>query len=97
VYVVTVWFEVLPGFVEAFRREISANAQISLLHEDGCRQFDVCADPLAPNAVFLYEVYDSRVAFDVHLASAHFRRFNELTAPWVVSKKVSTFERLWPL
>jgi len=45
-----------------------------------CRQFDVCVSASHSNGVFLYEVYDSKAAFDAHLASAHFRQFTESTA-----------------
>jgi quinol monooxygenase YgiN len=95
-HVITVLFKVKPGCMEQFRRDMVANADASVRLEPGCRQFDVCTDPLAPDTVFLYEVYDSKDAFDAHLASAHFRSFNDATTAWVESKTVSALERIYP-
>jgi len=93
-HIVTVHFHIAPDHREDFLREIKANASRSVEHEPGCRQFDVCVSPDDAGHVFLYEVYDNRAAFDAHLASAHFQRFNSLTTDWVVSKQVESFERV---
>ena len=95
-YVITVSFEIKKDFVRAFRLEMVANAQASLQREPGCRQFDVCLDPTDDTKVFLYELYNSRDAFDAHLASDHFIRFNQTTASWVAAKKVLAMERVFP-
>ena len=44
--------------------------------ERGCRRFDVLEPAGEPDRVVLYEIYDDRAAFDAHLQSEHFRRFN---------------------
>jgi quinol monooxygenase YgiN len=44
--------------------------------------------------VLLYEVYTDKTAFDAHLASAHFRDFNDAVQEWVGDKQLSTFEKL---
>jgi autoinducer 2-degrading protein len=44
--------------------------------ERGCRRFDVLEPAGEPDRVVLYEIYDDRAAFDAHLQSDHFRRFN---------------------
>jgi quinol monooxygenase YgiN len=51
----------------------------------------VCIDPAAPTSVFLYEVYDDRRAFDVHLTLPHFRGFDASAKPLVLSKRVRLF------
>ena len=96
-YVVIVDFAVKPEFVAAFREEMVKNARASREREPGCRQFDVCVAPGDPTAIFLYEIYDDRAAFDAHLATPHFLAFNERTAPWLADKKVRTLERIEPL
>jgi len=95
-FVVTVMFVVRPERTEDFRREMVANARASLAHEPGCRQFDVAVDPQNPATIFLYELYDDRAAFDMHLASAHFRSFDATVAGWTVSKLVHMFQRIEP-
>jgi len=96
VLAVTVAFEIKPAFVAAFRQEIVANAQASVRDEQGCRQFDVCEDSATPGRFFLYELYESRAAFDAHLASLHFARFNETTERWIVSRQAQFMTRICP-
>ena len=89
-YVVIVDFRIKPERVAEFMPLMLENARASRETEPGCRQFDVCVDPADGTAVFLYEVYDDRAAFDVHLASAHFKKFDPAVAPMVASKSVRT-------
>ena len=95
-YVITVLFSVRPEHSPEFLQAIVANARTSVAEESGCRQFDVCVSDRNSNDVFLYEVYDSKAAFDAHLASAHFRQFTESTAAWVTAKVIQAFERTYP-
>jgi autoinducer 2-degrading protein len=95
-YVVTVEFVVKPEHAAAFRPEVTENARKSRDTEPGCLQFDVCAAPSVPDAIFLYEVYTGRVAFDAHLASAHFRAFDSKVGNWIIRKTVRTYERIEP-
>jgi (4S)-4-hydroxy-5-phosphonooxypentane-2,3-dione isomerase len=96
VYVVTVAFAIKPAHLVEFRSAMIENATASRRFERGCRQFDVCADPLDPASIFLYELYDDRDAFDEHLASAHFREFDARVREWVASKTVRFYERVDP-
>ena len=95
-YVVTVEFVVKIEHVQDFRTAIVANARTSREFEPGCRQFDVCTDPANARAVFLYELYSDRAAFDAHLASDHFRQFDQQVAPWVERKTARMLGRLEP-
>jgi len=95
-YVITVLFSIRPEHSSEFLQAMVANARTSAAEESGCRQFDVCVSDKNPNDIFLYEVYDSKAAFDAHLASAHFRQFSESTAPWVTAKNIQAFERSFP-
>lgn len=84
-YVVTVRFEIESGHVVEFRQAILLQASNSL-SEKGCRQFDVCFDPEDETSCFLYERYDDRAAFEIHLASEHFKNFDQVVTPWTKSK-----------
>jgi autoinducer 2-degrading protein len=95
-YVVTVEFEVEPQHVAAFRQLVCENAQTSRQREPGCHQFDVCTDPARPTAVFLYERYHSREAFEAHLASEHFARFDAAARGMVATKVVRALHRIDP-
>ena len=89
-YVIVVDFEIKPERLAEFMPLMLENARASRETEPGCRVFDVCVDPKKETSVFLYEVYDDRAAFDAHLASEHFKRFDAAVAPMLASKAVRT-------
>ncbi len=93
-YVITVVFEVEPSAATAFRARVQQQAADSLSQEPGCRRFDVCADPDRPERIFLYEIYDDAAAFDLHLASAHFKAFDADVASLVARKVVERWDLL---
>lgn len=93
-YVIAVDFETSEEHLEAFITAVKAQAKTSLDVEPGCLRFDVCQDPDRPERIFLYEIYESPAAFDIHLASAHMAAFNETVADWTVSKVVKNYTLL---
>jgi quinol monooxygenase YgiN len=92
-YVVIVEFKLRADRAGEFIALIRENARTSVQTEQGCRQFDVCLDPKDPAYVFLYELYDDRAAFEAHLATGHFKTFDQNSAPMVLDKKVRLLER----
>jgi quinol monooxygenase YgiN len=95
-YVVTVEFDIHPQHFATFLPLMRDNARASREKEAGCRQFDVCTDAARPSSVLLYEVYDDHAAFDAHLASAHFKRFDAAVRDMVANKIVRTLRRVEP-
>ena len=93
-YVVIVDFVTKPEKATAFAQAVSENAKASLEREPACHQFDVCVSPDEPSEFFLYEIYRDRAGFDAHLASAHFKSFDQLVKPWIAAKKLRFFERI---
>lgn len=91
-YAVCVMFQLKPDCMGDFMPLMLENARASLDAEPDCHQFDVATDPERPDAVFLYELYSDRAAFEVHLASDHFRAFNATTREMIAKKAVTT----WP-
>lgn len=90
-YVILVDFRVHPGERAAFRRLIDENARESCRTEPGCRRFDVLEPAGEPDRVLLYEIYDDRAAFDAHVRSAHFARFDAASAALVAAKAVTEY------
>lgn len=90
-FVVTVVFRAKPEFRAQFREAMLENAATSRASEPGCRRFDVCESADGAE-IFLYEIYDSEAAFQAHLASDHYKRFNATTPPWVAEKNVVKYE-----
>ncbi len=93
-YVVVVTFRVASEAVERFRKRVIEQARISVESESGCVRFDVC-EPEDGADFLLYEVYADRAAFDVHLASDHFRQFDDEVRPMVKDKQVTTWHRVF--
>lgn len=93
-FAVTVSFTVAEEFANDFATLIQSNAATSVNEETGCQLFDVCTDPSKPTNFFLYEIYDDAAAFDLHLASAHFKAFNQASAHLVVDKTINTFTKV---
>jgi (4S)-4-hydroxy-5-phosphonooxypentane-2,3-dione isomerase len=90
-YVITVSFDINPEARKDFLRLMIANAEASLAQEPGCLRFDVLVPEDGDGEVFLYEVYTSRAAFDLHLASDHFRAFDRATASMVARKTARSY------
>jgi len=90
-YAVCVTFKIHSEQLQDFLPLMLANARTSREEETGCQMFDVCVQDAE---VFLYEIYDDRAAFDLHLASAHFKTFDASTAHMVASKQVALFDEV---
>jgi quinol monooxygenase YgiN len=88
-FAIIVDFRLQPGAKTAFRRLIDENARTSCRDEPGCRRFDVLETPSEGDRIVLYEIYDDRAAFQAHIETGHFARFNEASAALVADKKVT--------
>ena len=89
-FVVTVNFSVKRNQIEQFKPLMLENARLSLGLEPGCKQFDVCFDSNEPCECFLYEVYDDKPAFEMHLQMPHFKLFDAKVAEMLDNKIVKT-------
>jgi (4S)-4-hydroxy-5-phosphonooxypentane-2,3-dione isomerase len=88
-FVIIVDFRLRPGSKPVFRDLINENARASCRDEPGCRRFDVLESPSEADRIVLYEIYDDRAAFQAHMETGHFARFNEASAALVADKKVT--------
>ncbi|WP_380056838.1 putative quinol monooxygenase [Falsihalocynthiibacter sp. SS001] len=93
-FAVCVKFTINTYHIAEFGKRIERNAAISVTEEAGCQLFDVCTDPESSNVFFLYEIYDDAAAFDVHIASDHFKEFNQATEHMVAKKELSTYSKV---
>jgi quinol monooxygenase YgiN len=90
VLAVTVTFRLHEGRAEAFMPLLRDNARASVAREPGCLRFDLCIPEGGDgHEVFLYELYRDRADFDAHLASDHYRAFDEATRAMVASKRAT--------
>lgn len=93
-FVVIVDWRVAPEDADTFAALLEGQAHTSLSREPACRVFDVAQDPEDPGSFFLYEVYDDRAAFDLHLETPHFAAFAKAADPMTLSKIVRTLTRI---
>ena len=91
-FVITVDFNLHTGALEPFLILIKDNARKSLSDEPGCDRFDVLIEKGAPDHIVLYEIYQDRAAFNLHLKSRHFAEFNAASQRYVMDKKVVEYE-----
>ena len=92
-FAITVAFELVEGAFPEFHRLLAQNAALSVELEPDCLRFDVLTpnDAAAPTHVFIYEIYRDRAAFDLHLASDHFRQFDQRSRDLVLSKTIVAY------
>ena len=80
---ILVEFVVQPDFMARFRGLVRANARQSLSDEAGCRRFDVLVPEDDARRIVLYEIYDDKPAFDAHVRSDHYVKFDAASADLV--------------
>jgi (4S)-4-hydroxy-5-phosphonooxypentane-2,3-dione isomerase len=91
---VCVDFEIDPASLDAFLTIIQNNASDSLANEVGCHQFDITQNPQNPIKIFLYELYDDALAFEVHKKASHYLEFNQLASEMVTAKSVRLLQKI---
>ena len=91
---VCVDFEVVTESLDAFLTIMQKNASDSLANEVGCHQFDISQDPQNPTNIFLYELYDDAVAFELHKKARHYLEFNQLVSEMVTAKSVRLLDKI---
>jgi len=83
--ILMVRIRVKPRHLEDYIRAMIADAQGSVLHEPGCRRFDIIQDEDEPTKLGLCEVYNDEAAVEDHLRRPHFLKWQETTADWVAA------------
>ncbi len=86
--VLTVQFTLAADDRADFLTGARENAALSIRLEPGCLRFDVLVPEGDGTGVLLYEIYRSRADFDLHLAAAHYLRFDLATRGMVRAKTV---------
>jgi quinol monooxygenase YgiN len=85
-FVIVARVQVPEEKIEAFIAASLDDAQHSVADEPGCRRFDVIQDQADATSFWLYEVYDDKSAFDHHLTTPHFLRWNATVRDWFVGE-----------
>ena len=91
-YVILAEFDVAAEHKDAFMQLVRENAAASVRDEPGCRRFDVLRPENCSARITLYEIYHDRAAFEAHVRTPHFARFDEAVKPLVSDRSVRTFD-----
>jgi (4S)-4-hydroxy-5-phosphonooxypentane-2,3-dione isomerase len=89
-FALVVSFTLKRGAREAFLRLVRENAAASVRDEPGCYRFDVLTSDDA-DQVLLYEIYADAAAFDEHVATPHFKSFDDASRDLVAAKTVGRY------
>jgi autoinducer 2-degrading protein len=93
-YVITVNFDIKKNHIDAFRERVLQQGKDSLELETECHRFDVCHDPQQAHRFFLYEIYTDEQAFKTHLATDHFKAFDQDCQDWVIIRDIYPLEKI---
>jgi (4S)-4-hydroxy-5-phosphonooxypentane-2,3-dione isomerase len=86
-FAIVVSFTLKPSVRDEFLRLVRENAAQSVAMEPGCYRFDVMTAEESDD-VLLYEIYADADAFNHHVETAHFKRFDAATSDLVIAKTV---------
>lgn len=91
-FAISVVLEVKPAHVEEFKAAALRHAHNSKTNETGCLGFDVFVSTDSPSKFYFHETYVNKAAVDdVHAKAPYLKEFGELTADWIVSKELHTW------
>ena len=90
--VVVVFLEAHGGRQEELRDALRVHAKICLDREPGCQRYDISVDPLEGASFLLYQVYTDEAAYLAHRELPHYADFRILTDPWVLTRRVLTYQ-----
>ena len=91
---VCVDFEIDLTSLDAFLIIMMKNASVSLASEVGCHQFDIAQDQQNPTKIFLYELYDDAVAFELHKKASHYLEFNDAISGMVNKRSIRLLKKI---
>ena len=86
-FAVIVEFMVDHRYIDDFIGKTLNQSSNSLEMEPKCHRFDVCQNEENINRVFLYELYEDKLAFEEHLNSTHYLRYHDQVKEWILDKK----------
>jgi (4S)-4-hydroxy-5-phosphonooxypentane-2,3-dione isomerase len=93
---ILVEFTVKSDAIGRFRELITTNATRSLSQEPGCRRFDVLSSADEPGRIVLYEIYDDDRAFELHLATPHYKDFAAAAEPMIETRSIKRLQFVSP-
>jgi quinol monooxygenase YgiN len=85
---VTTLYEVEADGLDIFRAAMIRQAEITRMREVGCQGYDVCFDPSIRTRCLAYAIFADEAAYDHHIATDHYRTFEDLIVDRIESQRV---------
>ena len=82
-FAIFVTLKIKSQYLKNFREASFGDAEGSVKDEPGCFRFDVLQNSKKDNIFHLYEVYEDKVAFEIHQETQHFKKWFLLVQPWL--------------
>ena len=87
-------FDIDLASLDAFLIIMKKNASDLLAYEVGCHQFDIAQDQQNLKKIFLYELYDDAVAFELHKKESHYLEFNDAISGMVNKRSIRLLKKI---
>lgn len=95
-YIVHVFVQVKPEFIEQFKTETLINAKASL-EEPGITRFDVLREEGKPGSFLLVEVYRTKDDPARHKETSHYQRWRDVAEPMMAMPRTKVvYENIFP-
>ena len=95
-YIVQVFVDVKPEFIDAFIAETQANAAASL-NEPGIVRFDVLRSVDDPNRFLLVEVYRTKDDPAKHKETQHYQKWNQTVTEMMAAPRTKmVYDNVFP-
>ena len=95
-YIVHVFAQVKPDFIEPFKEATLKNAKASL-DEPGIARFDVLQEEGAPDSFMLVEVYRTKDDPARHKQTAHYQQWRDTVAEMLLKPRTKRiYENIFP-
>lgn len=96
-YSIFVTIDVHEVNIDAFMQASYGDAEGSVRDEPDCFRFDVHRDPSVQSRFYLYEVYSDEAAFQRHLETPHFLKWQaEVESMFISEPLIVRMESLFP-
>lgn len=89
---ISVIFDIDPDHAEEFKAASLRHAHNSKTNESGCLGFEIFVNTDSPNKFYFHETYVNKAAVDdVHSKAPYLAEFGKLTAGWIRSRQIDTW------
>ena len=97
-YILMVRLTVKQDHIDDFIKASIADGTGSVLHEPGCRRFDIIQDETNPRLFAFTEVFNDEAAFEYHTRTPHIAKWRDTVKDWYAGERTGARRgrNIWP-